>query len=42
MYISHIKVRNWKNFKDAEAPLGMRVFLIGPNASGKSNLLDVL
>jgi predicted ATPase len=41
MYISHIKVRNWKNFKDADAALGLRVFLIGPNASGKSNLLDV-
>ncbi len=42
MYISHIKLRNWKNFKDAEAALGLRVFLIGPNASGKSNLLDAL
>ena len=40
MYISHIKLRNWRNFKDAEAALGLRVFLIGPNASGKSNLLD--
>jgi len=42
MYISHIKLRNWKNFKNAEAALGLRVFLIGPNAAGKSNLLDVL
>ena len=42
MYISQIKLRNWKNFKDAEAALGMRAFLIGPNASGKSNLLDAL
>lgn len=41
MYISHVKLRNWKNFKDTESSLGMRVFLIGPNASGKSNLLDV-
>ena len=40
MYISRIKLRNWKNFKDVEAALGQRVFLIGPNASGKSNLLD--
>ena len=40
MYISRIKLRNWKNFKNAETTLGMRVFLIGPNASGKSNLLD--
>lgn len=40
MYISHIQLRNWKNFNEAEASLGNRVFLIGPNASGKSNLLD--
>ena len=40
MYISRIELRNWKNFKEAEATLGNRVFLIGPNASGKSNLLD--
>lgn len=41
MYVSHIKVRNWRNFKKAEARLARRVFLLGPNASGKSNLLDV-
>jgi len=28
------------NFKDAEANFEQRVFLIGPNASGKSNFLD--
>lgn len=42
MYINRIKLRNWKNFKDAESPLTLRMFLIGPNASGKSNLLDAL
>lgn len=41
MYISQIRIRNWKNFKDASAHLRHRVFIIGPNASGKSNLLDV-
>lgn len=40
MYISRIKLQNWKNFRQVEADLGLRVFLIGPNASGKSNLLD--
>ncbi len=40
MYISKIQLRNWMNFKDAHAVLGERVFLIGPNASGKSNFLD--
>ena len=41
MYINHIKLRNWKNFKAAEADLSLRTFVIGPNAAGKSNLLDV-
>jgi len=40
MYISHLKLRNWKNFNAIDVRLGLRVFLIGPNASGKSNLLD--
>ena len=42
MYISNIRLRNWKNFKDTGAFLRQRVFLVGPNASGKSNLLDAL
>lgn len=41
MIISRISVRNWKNFKEAEAQLRDRTFLIGPNASGKSNFLDI-
>ena len=32
---------NWKNFKAVDVPLGERMFIVGPNASGKSNLLDV-
>ena len=36
-----LSLQNWKNFKNAEAKFQQRVFLIGPNASGKSNLLDV-
>ncbi|GIV25480.1 MAG: chromosome segregation protein SMC [Bacteroidia bacterium] len=38
---SWLRLGNWKNFLRAELPLGQRVFLVGPNASGKSNLLDV-
>ncbi len=41
MYISRLKVENWKNFKAAEVQLGHRLFLVGPNASGKSNFLDI-
>jgi len=42
MYISRLGLRNWKNFKQTEGAFKTRVFLIGPNASGKSNLLDAL
>jgi len=42
MYISRIELQNWKNFKSTAAHLSRRTFLIGPNASGKSNLLDAL
>lgn len=37
---TRIRLENWRNFRQAEAQLGQRVFLIGPNASGKSNFLD--
>ncbi|HIE50813.1 MAG TPA: chromosome segregation protein SMC [Armatimonadetes bacterium] len=40
MYISKIILKNWKNFQDVKVPLRWRAFLIGPNASGKSNFLD--
>jgi predicted ATPase len=41
MYISRIILKNWKNFKEADVPITERVFVVGPNASGKSNFLDV-
>ncbi|MEI7672533.1 MAG: AAA family ATPase [Deltaproteobacteria bacterium] len=40
MIVSNIILKNWRNFRNAEAELGRRMFLIGPNASGKSNFLD--
>lgn len=40
MFVSHIELQNWKNFKSTGASLARRTFLIGPNASGKSNFLD--
>ena len=42
MYISRIKLYNWKNFRDCEVILAERCFVIGANATGKSNFLDVL
>jgi len=41
MYVSRLKLQNWKNFRQVEVKLRNRVFLAGPNASGKSNLMDV-
>ena len=42
MKIEQLNLRNWKNFKTLDLPLQERVFIAGPNASGKSNLLDAL
>lgn len=42
MIITQIKLENWKNFAKVNANCGKRMFLIGPNASGKSNFLDAL
>ena len=41
MYIQQLKVENWKNFLKGDVRLSRRLFLIGPNASGKSNFLDI-
>ncbi|MBI4683500.1 MAG: AAA family ATPase [Nitrospirae bacterium] len=40
MIISRLILRNWKNFKELDVELQDRVFIVGANASGKSNLLD--
>lgn len=37
-----LKLRNWKNFAECDVTLSDRVFLVGPNASGKSNFLDAI
>ena len=36
-----LRLENWRNFTQVDVDLQNRVFLVGPNASGKSNLLDV-
>lgn len=37
---THLELHNWRNFKKVDVDLEPRVFVVGPNASGKSNLLD--
>ncbi|KPJ32075.1 chromosome segregation protein SMC [Burkholderia multivorans] len=41
MLITHLRLKNWRNFKHLDVSLGSRTYVIGANASGKSNLLDV-
>jgi predicted ATPase len=41
-HCTHIALHSWRNFTNMAATLPRRVFLVGPNASDKSNLLDAL
>ncbi len=41
MQFTHIALENWRNFLKVDIDLKRRAFLVGPNAAGKSNLLDV-
>ena len=38
--VTSLRLENWRNFLRVEVPLQRRVFLVGPNAAGKSNFLD--
>ena len=40
MIITRFCLKNWKNFREVDVALGKRMFLVGANASGKSNFLD--
>jgi predicted ATPase len=40
MRFSRIYLENWRNFGRVDVSLQNRAFLVGPNASGKSNFLD--
>lgn len=41
MHFTRLKLKNWRNFVGVDLEIGERLFITGPNASGKSNLLDV-
>jgi predicted ATPase len=40
-WFTGVRLANWRNFTVVDVELRQRAFLVGPNASGKSNLLDV-
>jgi predicted ATPase len=40
--VTRLQLSNWRNFLSVDTELQRRVFLVGPNAVGKSNLLDTL
>ncbi len=41
MIVKRLILKNWRNFKNVDVRFGDRVFLVGPNAAGKSNFLEV-
>lgn len=41
MNVTRVVLKNWKNFRNIDVSLGERSYVIGPNAVGKSNFLDV-
>ena len=41
MIINRLIAKNWRNFQQIDVPLRDRQFIVGPNASGKSNLMDI-
>lgn len=41
MIITRLVLKNWRNFREVNVSLRDRTYLIGANASGKSNFLDV-
>lgn len=41
MKFQELRLRNWRNFGNVNFELANRVFVVGANAAGKSNLLDV-
>ena len=41
MIINRLIAKNWRNFQQIDVRLSERQFIVGANASGKSNLLDI-
>ncbi|ENV83567.1 hypothetical protein F941_00872 [Acinetobacter bouvetii DSM 14964 = CIP 107468] len=41
MYIKRVALKNWRNFRSAESELSQVSYILGANAAGKSNFLDI-
>ncbi len=41
MIVTRLVLKNWRNFLEIDVPLSESTYLLGANASGKSNFLDV-
>jgi predicted ATPase len=41
LLVSHVALKNWRNFREVDVPLWEQTYIIGANATGKSNFLDV-
>lgn len=37
---THLTLENWRNFRKVDVDLAERAFIVGPNAAGKTNLID--
>ena len=42
MFLKRLTLKNWKNFQTCDLELSTRLFIVGPNAVGKSNFLDAI
>ncbi len=42
MRFTQIRLKNWRNFVEVDVEVANRVFLVGANATGKSNFLDAI
>lgn len=42
LYISRVKIKNYRNFKDIDVMLGHKAVIIGENNVGKTNFLRAL
>jgi predicted ATPase len=41
MFVTRLVLKNWRNFVDVDVSLRETTYVLGANATGKSNLLDV-